>query len=409
MTAWIDQYEHRAWLSAEFVRLLDFGRDSVHPSGGASPLNADGGPDFDAPLAPYHTARVAHAYALATLAGVPGSRRIAQAVFDGLRGVQHDDRHGGWFHEVTGGKVTDDSKSAYDHAHVLMAASTALHAGLDGARDVLDEATAIVAGAYYDPKLGLLRDGYDRAFSVADDYLGANANMHGVEAMLAAFDATDDEAWLERALRISKFFISQAAAHDWRLPEHYAADATPQLDYNVDAPDDPFKPYGATIGHALEWSRLLLHLEAALAASGIEGGHSLLPAATSLFDQAIADGWAADGEPGFVYTTDFDGVPVTRDRLWWVVSEGVCAAAALGRRTGEPRFDLVYAQWWDYIDQFVLDRVRGSWHHSLTPDNKPDTGIWAGKPDLYHTVQATLIPRLPLYPGLGKAIADGFL
>lgn len=409
MTAWVDQYEHRAWLSAEFVRLLDFGRDSARPGGGSSPLDADGGPDHDAPLEAYHTARVAHAYSLGTMSGIPGSRRVAQAVFDGLRGPLHDDVHGGWFHQVSGGHVSDDSKSAYDHVHVMLAASSASLAGLDGASEVLAEVTALVTDRYYDPELGLLRDGFDRAFTAADDYLGANANMHGVEAMLAGFDATGDRAWLERALSITNFFVARAAEHDWRLPEHYAPDASTLLDFNADAPDDPFKPYGATIGHALEWSRLILHLEAALEASGMAGGEHLLGAAVSLFDNAVADGWAADGAPGFVYTTDFEGRPVTRDRLWWVVAEGVGAAAALGRRTGDDRFASRYAQWWDYLDAYVIDRLRGSWHHSLTPDNAPDTGIWSGKPDLYHTVQATLIPRLPLYPGLAKAVADGLL
>ncbi len=409
MTAWIHQAEHRSWLSAEFVRLLNFGRGSARPGGGAFSLDADGHPDLSVPLATYHTARVSHAYALGTLAGIPGSRTIAQAVFDGLRGPLRDRECGGWFHEVTGDAASDDSKSAYDHVHVLLAASTATHANLDGADEVLDEVVSVINDRFFDPTIGLLRDGYDRAFVSTDSYVGANANMHGVEGMLAAFDATGDRAWLERALGITRFFTTRASEHNWRLPEHYTADAGTLLDYNIDSPDDPFKPYGATIGHALEWSRLLLHLEAALEASGLPGGEPLLNAATHLFDRAVTDGWAVDGADGFVYTTDFSGTPVTRDRLWWVVSEGVCAAAALGRRTGDDRFDRLYAQWWDYLDAHVLDRERGSWRHSLTVDNQPDTGIWSGKPDLYHTVQATVIPRLPLYPGLAKAVADGYL
>lgn len=409
MTAWIHQTEHRDWLSAEFNRLLTFGRLSARPGGGAFMLDADGRPEPDSPLATYHTARVAHAYGLGTLAGIPGARAIAQAVFDGLRGPLRDPEHGGWFHEATADGPTDDSKSAYDHVHVLLAASTATHAQLDGADEVLAEVVRVIDDKYFDPTLGLLRDGYDRAFVSADSYLGANANMHGVEGMLAAFDATGDRIWLERALGMTRFFVARAAEHNWRLPEHYTADAGTLLDYNIEAPDDPFKPYGATIGHALEWSRLILHLEAALEASGMPGGETLPDAAVQLFDRAVADGWAVDGADGFVYTTDFSGVPVTRERLWWVVSEGVCAAAALGRRTGEARFDRHYGQWWDYLDAYVLDRERGSWHHSLTVENQPDTGIWSGKPDLYHTVQATLIPRLPLYPGLAKAVADGHL
>ena len=72
---------------------------------------------------------------------------------------------------------------------------------------------------------------------------------------------------------------------------------------NRDRPDDQFQPYGATVGHGLEWSRLLLHLEASLA----DPPDWLLPAAEALFDRAVADGWAVDGADGFVYTTDWDG------------------------------------------------------------------------------------------------------
>ena len=55
-----------------------------------------------------------------------------------------------------------------------------------------------------------------------------------------------------------------AQPHSWRIPEHYDAHWQPQLEHQ-DHPDDPFQPYGATVGHGLEWSRLLLHLEASLA------------------------------------------------------------------------------------------------------------------------------------------------
>ena len=48
---------------------------------------------------------------------------------------------------------------------------------------------------------------------------------------------------------------------------------------------------------------------------------------------------------------------------------------------------------------------RGSWHHELDPGNRPQASVWRGKPDLYHAVQATLLPRLPLSPSLASALA----
>jgi hypothetical protein len=35
--------------------------------------------------------------------------------------------------------------------------------------------------------------------------------------------------------------------------------------------------------------------------------------------------------------------------------------------------------------------------------------VWEGKPDTYHALQATLIPRLPLAPALASALAAGLL
>jgi len=84
-----------------------------------------------------------------------------------------------------------------------------------------------------------------------------------VEAMLATADVTGDSVWLERAARIGAFVVEQARGNGWRIPEHFDASWNPIPDYNDDHRDDPFKPYGATVGHALEWSRLLLNLEAA--------------------------------------------------------------------------------------------------------------------------------------------------
>jgi sulfoquinovose isomerase len=57
----------------------------------------------------------------------------------------------------------------------------------------------------------------------------------------------------------------------------------------------------------------------------------------------------------------------------------------------------------------LLDLTGGSWHHQLDERNRPAATVWRGKPDLYHNVQATLIPRLPLAPGLAVALAGGLL
>ena len=90
-----------------------------------------------------------------------------------------------------------------------------------------------------------------------DDYRGLNANMHTVEAFLAAGDVTGDKKYHIRAGRIIDHVIQWAEDNSWRIPEHFTKEWVADLDCNRDRPDDPFKPYGATPGHGIEWARLI--------------------------------------------------------------------------------------------------------------------------------------------------------
>ena len=293
----------------------------------------------------------------------------------GLVGPLHDAEHGGWFTAATSDGSPDRAagKSAYHHAFVMLAASSGVLAGIDGAGALLEEAEAVFEERFWDDAAGGCVDRWDDAWQRADDYRGLNGTMHAVEAMLAVADVTGRTTWRERAARVADLVVDLAHAYDGRLPEHFDASWTPDLELNRDRPADPFKPFGATIGHALEWSRLLLDLEAAL---GPAAPASQLPTAVLLFDRAVADGWASDGAPGFVYTTDWDGRPVVRARMHWVAAEAVAAAAALHQRTGEASYDDHYRTWWHYIANHVIDLLAGSWHHELDPDNRPAASVW---------------------------------
>jgi mannose/cellobiose epimerase-like protein (N-acyl-D-glucosamine 2-epimerase family) len=123
----------------------------------------------------------------------------------------------------------------------------------------------------------------------------------------------------------------------------------------------------------------------------------------------VREGWHVDGRAGFVYTVDWDGKPIVRARMHWVIAEAVAAAAALREATGDRSYDDWYRTWWAYADTHFLDRTRGSWHHELDADNRPSATVWSGKPDAYHAVQATLLPRLPAAPSVAEALRRGLL
>jgi sulfoquinovose isomerase len=388
-------------LAAECDRLLQFGRHFPHPRGGAAWLDERGRPDLTRPVFSWITARMTHVYCLGHLLGRSGDAELADLGLSGLQGRLRDESAGGWFTSINDDGETPDEKACYTHAFVVLAASSAKIAGLDGADSLLAEALAVWQERFFDAEASLFVDAWDRGFTRLDSYRGMNANMHAVEALLAAADATGDEGLRQRALGIARRMVHDfAEPQGWRIPEHFDSQWHPMLEHNAGAPADPFQPYGATVGHGLEWSRLLLHLEASL---GDEAPDWLLPSSIALFDRAVADGWAVDGADGFVYTTDWAGRPVVRDRMHWVLAEGFAAAAALHQRTGEDRYPELASSWWAYAERYLIDREYGSWHHQLNPQNEVIGTVWPGKPDLYHAVQATLIPRLPLAPSLAAA------
>lgn len=392
------------WLADETDRLLAFARPAVDPRGGFGWLDTTGRLDPGQPRPLWITCRMTHVYALGALLGRPDCAPLVDHGVAALRGQFHDARHGGWFAALGDDGPVDRTKCAYEHAFVVLAAASASIAGRPGADDLLHEALDVLDRRFWTPQTGLLVDTWDEGFRNLDPYRGINANMHAVEALLAAYDATGQLDLLDRARRITERVVHGFARDNgWLIPEHYDERWRPLLDYNDDQPAHPFRPYGATVGHCLEWSRLALQVRAALGATAPDW---LLTGAIELFRVAVAHGWAVDGRDGFVYTLDWARRPVVRQRMHWVAAEAVAAAAALATATGDPRYGGWQQRVWEHIAAVFLDPVGGSWWHELDPYNEPASSVWVGKPDVYHAVQATLVPRLPLAPCLARALAE---
>ncbi|GAB3704475.1 AGE family epimerase/isomerase [Nocardiopsis oceani] len=402
-----------AWLKAEERRLVDFAAGSVVPDGFGW-LDAKGGVETGRTTETWITARMTHVFSLAHLRGDGDAGALADHGLAALSGPLRDADRGGWFDEVPeGGKATAlrersqrlPDKSAYPHSFVVLAASSASLADRPGARELLDEALGVIDERFWERSAACVRESWDADWTVTEPYRGANSAMHCVEAFLAAADATGDTLWTRRALDITERLIhGVAAAHDWRLPEHFTPEWEPVPDYNRERPDHPFRPFGSTTGHLLEWARLLVHLELALERAGEQAPAWLLTDAELLFDNAVRRGWHTDGAEGFVYTLDWEDRPVVRQRMHWVSAEATMAAWALARRTGNGAYTEHYDRWWSYADRFHVDRELGSWRHELAPDNSPSGAVWSGKPDVYHAYQATLLPQAGFSTSIAAAL-----
>ncbi|KQW47441.1 N-acyl-D-glucosamine 2-epimerase [Nocardioides sp. Root1257] len=392
-------------LDAEGRRLLAFAAGGELPGTGFGWLDDAGAVDRSRGVHTWITARMTHVFSLAALAGEPGAAaRAATGVEALLAGPLRDRSYDGWLGAVDlTGSPLDEHKRAYDHAFVVLAACSAVTAGVPDAETLLDDAVAVFDERFLDDA-GLVVDGYGRDLCRADDYRGANSSMHTVEALLALGDLRGDRRWHDLALGIAELLIHRVAtAYDFRLPEHYDPAWTPLPAYNADRRDDQFRPYGVTPGHLLEWSRLLLQLEASVT----DPPPWLASDAIRLFDVAVRIGWAVDGRPGFVYTTDLQDAPVVRHRMHWVHAEAIGAAAALGARTGAAPYAVWQSTWWEFVERHLRDPRTGTanWHHELDAENRPVAQVWSGRPDVYHAYQAILLSRHPLGASLAGALS----
>lgn len=401
----IDTTENREFLKEMRDELLGFGHRFPSPGGGSYYLGDDGTPWTDRPRETWITCRMAHVYSIGSFLGHEGSETLVDAALKGLRGELRDTQNGGWFAGITADGEPLPNKQCYAHAFVILASASAYLAERPGAKEILDDALKLYDERFWNEEEGLSCDTWDTEFTVLDDYRGINANMHTVEAFLAVADVLKDDKYRVRAGRIIGHVIDWAKNNNWRIPEHFTKDWVADLECNKEKPDDPFKPYGATPGHGLEWGRLITQWAVSTYGEGSES-EAYIAAAENLYNTAVADAWNCDGAKGIVYTTDWEGKPVVHDRMHWTLAEAINTAAVLYRVTGKQKYADDYAMYMEYLDETVLDHVNGSWFHQLDVNNQLMGTVWPGKSDIYHALQAVLIPYSKIDTSIAVAVKE---
>ena len=231
--------------------------------------------------------------------------------------------------------------------------------------------------------------------------------MHAVEALLAAADALDDRVLRHRAFghrAAGRHPLRRAAAlaHPGTLRPPLAAAARPQ-------PGPAGRPVPAVRGNGR--SRPGVVPAAAAPGGGARragagcgcgrppspcsigpsptAGRSTAPTASSTPPTGTGGRWSGTGCTGWSPRASPRPPPCTQ-------RTGERPLRRAGRRPGGRT-----------RSEYLFDRERGSWHHQLDAQNRVIGTVWPGKPDLYHAVQATLIPRLPLAPSMATALAAG--
>ncbi|MBB4041716.1 mannose/cellobiose epimerase-like protein (N-acyl-D-glucosamine 2-epimerase family) [Microvirga flocculans] len=400
--SWRSNRFHRQWLFEQASRLFDFFQyAAINPAGGFFDLDDEGRPlDVVNPVRQIHcTTRMVHCFAIGILLGRPGCDAVVDHGMSYLWNAHRDALNGGYVWSLDDDGPKDDTKQAYGHAFVLLAASSAKVVGHPLADRMLQDVTQVLEERFWEERHGAVTEEFSRDWQPLSQYRGQNSNMHLTEALMAAFEATGERAYLDKAERIAGLIIGRhAASLGYRVAEHFDADWSLDRDYRG---HDMFRPFGTTPGHWLEWARLLLQL-------WVLGGrrHAWIPeAARALFRQAVALGWDRD-KGGFFYALDWNDEPRLPQKLWWPCAEAIGAAAFLSEHCPSDMHEQWYRTFWGFADRYLIDRHNGGWRPELTADLKPGATLFSGKPDLYHALQACLIPLFPATGSLTRVIPE---
>lgn len=355
----------------------------IDPAGGYFGSFREDGSAFD----PAHrhlvgSARMVINYAIAfQLMGDDGYREAAAYGLEFLR-RSHRKPGDGYVWVLRDGVAVDATNHAYGLAFCVLAYAKAVQIGLEQAVPWLEETWEVLERRFWEPHHGLYADEADEHWRVSS-YRGQNANMHLCEAWLAAYEATGQSRYLDRARLLADHMVNrQAAQCNGQIWEHYHSNWTIDWDYNKGDRSNIFRPWGLQPGHQIEWAKLLLLLDR----------HAPEPwrlsRARQLFDVAVETAWHAQ-HGGLIYGYDDRGQPYDSDKYSWVQVEAMATAALLAHRSG----DASCWEWYDRIAHYswrvFVDPVHGCWHRVRHPDNTAwdEPGCFSGLTD-YHTLSA---------------------
>ena len=321
----------------------------------------------------------------ARLSGSTEYLQHARHGLDYLANHHYNSLTGGYRWLVAKNQTLDGTNHAYGLAFVLLAYAVACRAGIEQARQAIEDVYQLMERHFWDAEFELYRDEISEDFSSLSPYRGQNANMHACEALLTAYHVTDDEKFLQRARTLAiNITRRQTRESNGLIWEHYDERWNIDWDYNRDNPKHLFRPWGFQPGHQTEWAKLLLILNKAIDEDWT------VTVASQLFDRALEHAWDAE-HGGICYGFDPSGQICDGDKYFWVQAESFAAAARLAVATGDEKYWHWYDRIWDYCWNHMIDHQYGAWYRILTRDNQryDDLKSPAGKTD-YHTIGACI-------------------
>jgi mannose/cellobiose epimerase-like protein (N-acyl-D-glucosamine 2-epimerase family) len=306
--------------------------------------------------------------------------------YDYVCSKHHDVTRNAYNWVMDGDKGIDQDNYCYGLDFVLLMYSASEKAGLEGAREGIEDTFQLMENRFWQPEFGLYVDQINADWSIIDSYRGQNANMHSCEAMIAAFEATQDKKYLQRALLIAEnICLHLTKDTDGLIWEHYQQNWSIDWDYNKDDPRNLYKPWGYQPGHLTEWTKLLLMI------NRHQQVDWLVPQAEKLFNAGMKHAWD-DKHGGLLYGFAPDGTICDDEKYFWVHAEALAAAALLAKATNNQRYWDDYQRLWQYSWPAFCENEHKPWWRLLSREGKVlDKNIASpGAKIDYHTIGACL-------------------
>ncbi|SPT55507.1 AGE family epimerase/isomerase [Schaalia odontolytica] len=377
----------RRAFDADFDALVAFASRSKARVGFAF-LRADGQVDLGRPLDARISARMTHVFALAQMRGIEGAAHLVSHGLAALAGPLRSP-NGSWYAEVV--PTSERSATPVPHAvlsqraqsAIIGAAAAAAMAGHEEARDLLVDLEKDQDQRWWDPCAGAVREEIDASSGSRLPLRRLSTNLDTAQAYLAAWEATSDHVWFDRARSILRLVGEIAARCGFALPDLYDEEWRPLPASADQDPVELIRPGDTLPGLGFKAARLMGQVYALLVHMGEEPGPWMIDTATALYDRALADGWTDEGVGGIVYTLDPAGVIAAPQRMHWVVCEAASAARVLAEVVDPTRADdlaVDYARAVAWADSHARAGI-GRWIHEVAADGSVSMLVWEGRPD----------------------------
>ena len=380
-------YRSEAFLIQHIKSILDFYEPTIVDSSGGFFQNfKDDGSVFDADRRHLvSSTRMVINYCRAY--GLFGDEEFRRRAQHGLKFVEQyhwDEDRKAYNWTLNAGLPDDQTNHCYGLAFVLLMYAAAYDAKVIDSSAPIEDTFALLESRFWLEDMGMYADEASADWSHLSVYRGQNANMHTCEAMLAAYEATAGEHYLNKAYSLArKFAVELADKSDGLIWEHFTQQLDIDWSYNKDNPKNLYRPWGFQPGHQTEWTKLLLNLHQH------RPEQWMIDRATALFDRALDKAWDHD-YGGIQYGFDPQGEICDDDKYFWVQAESFAAAARLAVATGKESYWDWYDRIWDYADEHMIDKRYGAWFRVLDRKNtrlSDEKSTAGGKCD-YHTIGA---------------------